>query len=236
MRIEAVTGGRRFGTLCLYQPGRGRATVAMLSWENTMSDSTLSAPGRWWRLRPWNTNTLMRPSDRLEGVLILAIAGVVALSIPVAGAVGTSTYSRLSDIADTQRIQDHQVTAVLTDDAPPRLIGTATSNQPFIEQAPAQWSVNGVAHAGPVPVEVSDKAGQTVNIWIDPTGALTEAPRSNPENAATALGVTAGTWALCSTTCWLVILGLHWLTNRIRLRQWQREWERVDRSTGWSLN
>ncbi|WP_157050852.1 hypothetical protein [Rhodococcus sp. RD6.2] len=201
-----------------------------------MSDSAFSAPGRWWRLRPWNTNTLMRPSDRLEGVLILVIAGVVALSIPVAGAVGTSTYSRLSDIADSQREQVHQVTAVLTDDAPQRLIGTTMSNQAFVEQAPAQWSVNGVAHAGPVPAEVGDKAGQTVSIWIDPAGAPTGAPRSSTENAAAALGVTVGAWALCSATCGLVILGLHWLTDRIRLRQWQREWERVDRSTGWSLS
>jgi hypothetical protein len=51
-------------------------------------------PTRWWRLRPWNRNHLMRRTDRYEGLLVLAAATLVLLLIPIAAAVGTATHTR----------------------------------------------------------------------------------------------------------------------------------------------
>ncbi|WP_430336034.1 Rv1733c family protein [Rhodococcus sp. ACT016] len=200
-----------------------------------MTNTTISFT-HWWRLRPWSGNSLMRLSDRLEALSILVIAVVLALLVPVAGAVATNTYSHLSGTAETDRERDHQVSAVLTDDAPQPLVSTAASAANRVEHAHARWSVNGVTHTGLVTADSGAKAGQTVPIWIDPVGDNVRAPRSGLDNALAAVGAAVGVWAAGSTGCVLVVLGLHWQANRHRLRQWQREWDGLDRRTGWSLS
>ncbi|WFR72636.1 hypothetical protein P9209_01245 [Prescottella defluvii] len=136
-----------------------------------MTDTTFSA-ARWWRLRPWNGNPLMRCSDRLEALSILVIAVLLALLIPVAGAVGTNTYGRLSGTATIDRERNHQVSAVLTDDSPQPLIPTAASSADLVEHSHARWSVNGVTHTGLVTADAGTKAGETVRIWTDPAGTM----------------------------------------------------------------
>ncbi len=199
-----------------------------------MTDINFAA-ARWWRLRPWSSNPLLRGSDRLETLSILVIAVLLALLIPVAGAVGTNTYARLSGTTGA-RERNHEVSAVLTDDAPQPLVSPAGSSSYLVAHAHARWSMNGVAHTGLVTVDAGAKAGQTVPIWIDPSGANVGAPRSGADNAVAAVGVAVGVWALGSVGCVLVILALHWQADRHRLRQWQREWDRRDRRTGWSLS
>jgi len=178
----------------------------------------------------------MRRSDRLEAVTILVIAVVLALLIPAASAVGTNTYGRLSGTAALDRERNHPVTAVLIDEPSRPLVSATGSSTDLVGQAHARWSVGGVAHTGLITADTGDKAGQTVRIWTDPAGNTVRAPRSGQDNAVAAVSVAVAVWALGSAGCVLVVLGLHWQASRHRLRQWQREWDRLDRNTGWSLS
>ncbi|WP_455566898.1 hypothetical protein [Rhodococcus koreensis] len=76
----------------------------------------VAAPIRWWRLRPWSRNHLMRPSDRYEATLMLLTSVLVLLLIPVAAAFGTATHTRLEHQTHTLRAAVHQVPAVLLED------------------------------------------------------------------------------------------------------------------------
>lgn len=200
-----------------------------------MKDATFSA-ARLWRLGPWSGNRLMRLSDRLEALSILVIVFVSALTIPIAGAVGTNAYSHLSGAAAIDRERNHQVSAVLIEDAPPPLVSTAASAATATAHTHARWSVNGVTHTGLIPADLGAKAGQSVRIWIDPAGDIVGPPPSGPDNALAAVGVAVGVWAAAAAGCVLIVLGVHWQANRHRLRQWQREWDCLDRRTGWSLS
>jgi len=79
----------------------------------------IPTPIRWWRLRPWNRNHLMRRTDRYEALLILAATIVVLLLIPVAAAVGTATHTRLEHQTQALRASIQQVPAVLLEDTHP---------------------------------------------------------------------------------------------------------------------
>ncbi|MDJ0419691.1 helix-turn-helix domain-containing protein [Rhodococcus opacus] len=76
----------------------------------------VAAPLRWWRLRPWARNHLMRRSDRIEAAIVLLTAVLVLLLIPVAAAFGTTTHTRLEQQAQALRAAVHQVPAVLLED------------------------------------------------------------------------------------------------------------------------
>jgi hypothetical protein len=99
-------------------------------------------PIRWWRLRPWSRNHLMRRSDRYEAALVLVTAILVLLPIPVAAAVGTATHTRLEQQTDTLRASVRQVPAVLLEDTHPAPDTSAGALRPAAAQdtARAQWS------------------------------------------------------------------------------------------------
>ncbi|MBH5143639.1 MULTISPECIES: hypothetical protein [Rhodococcus erythropolis group] len=77
-----------------------------------MIDSYMT-PVRWWRLRPWSENPLMRRSDRIESVVILIVAVTVLLLVPLAGAIGTAAHARLTDQARSAAVSGRQVQALL---------------------------------------------------------------------------------------------------------------------------
>jgi len=74
---------------------------------------------RWWRLRPWSRNHLMRSSDRVEATLVLLASMLVQLMVPVAAAFGTSTHTRLQHQTEALRADVDQVPAVLLEDSYP---------------------------------------------------------------------------------------------------------------------
>ncbi|WP_127950715.1 Rv1733c family protein [Rhodococcus xishaensis] len=196
-----------------------------------MADMNISV-ARLWRLAPWSGNPLMRPSDRLESLSILFVALVLAMLVPLAGAVGTSTYSGLSDASRQVSQTNRQVPAVLLGDAPsPQARGTG-----MYDRARAEWSVDGTPRTGLIHVDGEIQVGRTVDIWIDPEGNYTEAPSTGAENAFGAVGAALMFWAFGSAGCVLVLLAVHSLANRYRLRCWQREWDTVGQTRGWSLN
>ncbi|MFD6463900.1 hypothetical protein ACFWFG_38600, partial [Streptomyces roseolus] len=47
---------------------------------------------RMWQLRPWNSNPLMRGSDRCETLVRMLAALAVLVAVPLAGAAGTASY------------------------------------------------------------------------------------------------------------------------------------------------
>ncbi|WP_062992224.1 Rv1733c family protein [Nocardia anaemiae] len=171
--------------------------------------------GVWW-LRPWNSNPLMRSSDRVEAAVRIIAVVAVLVAVPVAGALGTEAYT-----ADVARIHTEQATksvvnAVITDE-PQR-----TSEHGV--EARVQWQQNERIDTATVPVPRQAQPGDRVAVWLGPDGAPTTRPRQ--ADAAPITGIGVGVIVLVGTgfvgLC--LVRGTQWLLDRRRGTRWDREW------------
>lgn len=120
------------------------------------------------------------------------------------------------------------VTAVLTENAP---AGASTGEYSSVgkAQARANWTApDGTARSGGIPTEPGMRAGQAVPVWTDAVGRLAPAP-SSPEE----IRIQGQVIALISMLIWLIVVavvarGVRALLESLRLRSWEREWERVE--------
>lgn len=192
-------------------------------------------PARLWRLRPWNSNRLMRGSDRLEAWAVLASAAILLFLVPIFAAIGTATYTRLTDQARTERSTHSEVQAVLLEDANSEAVSTMAGTAAGQGHARARWQVRGIDHSDTITVGPGAKAAQTISIWVDGSGTPVDSPRTGAENAATAIDDSIALWVTAAVVCTGLNLGLHSLHTKLRLAQWDSEWRGFGSSPGWSV-
>lgn len=185
---------------------------------------------RSWRMRPWNTNPLMRGSDRLEGALRLLVIGVMLAMVSIAGAVGTAGYSDAVERIRSENAAKVAVSATVL--AEPV---EAASNGPYRKpdfQAPVRWSRNGESGSATVTVSENAALGSEVRIWLGPEGKPVDPPQ--PPSVAVSAGIGAGLAVLMLT--WIGGLLLVWSVNRLlaqrRAAQWDAEWRSISRPIG----
>jgi hypothetical protein len=190
----------------------------------------VSTPIRWWRLRPWSRNHLMRASDRVEAAIVLLAVVLVLLAVPFAVAFGTATHTRLEHHTHTLRAGMHQVPAVLLEDTYPApdtadyaLHATGTR-----DTARARWSTPTGDHTAAVPTNNPAKAGQSITITVDAAGNLTDPIPSSHDNTITAVSAAVGVWALTAGAALLPTALARTLLHRNRLRRWAYEWKYFD--------
>ncbi|WP_072948280.1 Rv1733c family protein [Rhodococcus koreensis] len=190
----------------------------------------VATPVRWWRLRPWSRNHLMRASDRIEATLVMLAAAVVLLLIPVAAAFGSTTHTRLEQQAQALRAAVHPVPAVLLEDtylapdSPEYTIRPAGAQN----TARARWTTPHGDHVAAVPTDTPAKAGQTITIDVDADGNLTGPIPDTRENTALAVTAACGLWALAAGAVLLSTALAHRQFTRNRLRRWAQEWKQFD--------
>ncbi|MEV6426385.1 hypothetical protein [Nocardia sp. NPDC051463] len=194
-----------------------------------MSENATIAPRDWWVrvvhiwwLRPWNTNPLMRASDRIEAAVRIIVVAAVLTAVPVAGALGTAAYT-----ADAARIRAERetrtvVTAVVTEQ-PAR-----TSEHDV--QAAVQWLANGRSGAATVSVPRLARSGDRIAVWLGPDGAPTSRPRDPAAAPMTGIGVGV---VLLVGVCFCggcLVQGTAWLLDRRRSVRCDRQWRQLTRS------
>ncbi|MEV3964478.1 hypothetical protein AB0M34_26940 [Nocardia sp. NPDC050193] len=174
---------------------------------------------RIWALRPSNPSMLMRPCDRFEIVLRMAAVIAMALLVPVAGALGTTSYT---DTAAAVRIE--QATRSTVEAA---IVSEPVTTGVHSGEARVAWKSNGRTGEAEVPVPVTALAGDRITVWIDEHGTRVDPPR-NPDVAATTGVTTAVTVLLLGTSgAWCTVCAVSWLLSRRRDKQWDTEWRAV---------
>jgi hypothetical protein len=192
---------------------------------------------RWWRLAPWSRNSLMCASVRIESLVALMTTLFVLLLVPCAAAFGTVTYTDLSEQSQTDRVNRHVAAAVLVEDPKPRMDDEYSRSPQVHDYASARWlSSDGSSRAGNVEAPPRAMAGDTVEVWIDANGDIVDAPKTGTENAALAVSAAICGWAIGATTAILLLLITRCVGARNRMRQWDREWDTVDRTSGWTIS
>lgn len=181
----------------------------------------------------FDRNPLRRRTDRIEAAIRLVTLILLLVAVPILTvAAGRQADHQALRQAHAQQVADHEVTAVLLEQAPPTGVPDPyTSVQMTLVLA--RWQPPGQpARSGEVLAQAGARAGSTVTIWIDASGAVTSPP---PDHRVIAGNVCIAAVVTCLVTG-LLVLGANALARRAldrrRLRAWDAEW----RTTGplWS--
>jgi hypothetical protein len=155
----------------------------------------------------------------------MVLAGLLLTAAPLAAI----TAGRAAENAQRQasaRQGRHQVQAMLLGRGLPRL--TTFPGGWTALSRPARWTAAGEPRTGRVPVTFQAHPGQVVRVWVSAAGRPAEPP---PGGTARRLLVTLSAIgaALAVALALLLLAALgHWLFNRHRLAQWEREWQAAD--------
>jgi len=193
-----------------------------------MRQSRATEPGPpralWLRARWPDHNPLRRTSDRVEAAICAA-----ALVLFLAGAPLLALFAwHWADAAalhvqQRQQATWHRVTAVLLADARPMVDigygGVAGS------EVKASWTApDGAPRTGDVPAPATARAGSTVRIWVDESGAQTGPPLRSQQATGQAVLASVlapfvlGTVLLCAASLAVYLL------DRRRLAAWAADW------------
>lgn len=173
----------------------------------------------------WGHNPLRRPSDRVEGLAVVAAVVIMIVTIPLATALGRAVYHHDLVVSARETAAAVPTRAVLLDDAPVlvganSVIGTVS--------APGWWRTpGGDRRVGTVQASEGAKAGSTVRIWTDASGSQVDPPLS-PDQAWARGGLSAlFTLFGLAAALTLGVAVLRWRLNGVRYAEWDAEWREI---------
>ena len=169
-------------------------------------------------LRLAGRDPLVRTTDRIEALVFVLAVVVSLLAIPVAAAVGTAVYDSSRHIYAEQAHTRHTVAATVTDvPASQQILRTGTTT------VSARWTAAGAEHTGTVKAQSTAKAGDTLEIWVDNSGAQVPAPAPTANAAAEAAMGAVVIW-ICVTAIAATLFTLtRTVCDRIRFTRWQHD-------------
>lgn len=185
---------------------------------------------RLWRLQPFNPSPLMRGSDRCQALLHLVVIALMLLTIPVAGALGTTSYTRTAEQIRTEAAVKVSVPGIVSG-SPHQIPGTSPY-RPARFEAPVRWDRDGRTESGTIAVDATAVLGSRVQVWLGADGKPSDPP-ARPGTAAgtgiaTALSALIIGWGGALALEWCVA----WLLNGLRAARWDAEWRMISRPIG----
>lgn len=177
---------------------------------------------RGWR---WRRNPLRRRSDVVEAWTVLAVAVLLFVGAPLAGAaVGWWRYDSAQARAAAQRAERHRVSALLVETVPAAVPSPQGARLPTF-RVKVRWTEPGKgARTGEALVPAGGQRGDRVDVWLDAHGRNVAPPVS--AGAIWQHALTTG----ASTAAGVVAVVLAWhltvrrITARRRLAEWERDW------------
>jgi hypothetical protein len=174
--------------------------------------------GRGWISRAFGRNQLVRPSDRIEALVLALAVTVVVVAIPIVGAIGTAIHDSRSRTYAEQALTRHTVTATVTEDS------TASVGPHTLRiTTRSRWIAHGTLHSDSLEWDHMVKAGDELTIWVDNDGNYVGPPSPTNRAASDALG--AAVIILFSISAVAVALAsvVRCRLNRRRYAEWERE-------------
>jgi hypothetical protein len=194
---------------------------------------------RLWRRAPWSHSPLMRRTDRIESSLLLVVVMFVLMMVPLTAAYGTITYGELVEQSRLDRQTGHQVEATVLRTAP-----EAAAAQQNTEAPPPSgnidarrwvgWTQDGQTRTARWEPAAGVRPGETIDLWVDRTGAPVAPPLTGADSAATAVIAALTMWLLMATAAAAGLYGLHRWAEHHRRAAWESEWRGLDTTPGWT--
>ena len=182
-----------------------------------MDTFTLRLP-RWpVLLRLLGRDPLVRNTDRIQALVFVLAVAVPLLAAPIAAAVGTAVYDSSRHIYAEQAHTRHTVTATVTDVPATQIVRTGTTT------VSARWTAAGAEHTGAVQAQSTTKTVDTLEIWVDNTGAQVPAPTPTTRAAADAAMGALVMWICVAAIAATLFTATRAVCDRIRFTQWQHD-------------
>jgi hypothetical protein len=184
---------------------------------------TLFAERFRWHVHALGFNPLIRTTDRLEALVVLAAFVSALIAVPVAAQAGNLVYESAVHTADEQAHDRHAVQALVVEGSrrmPADFEGPASDSPASVR---AQWREGTQVRTEQITTPSMAKAGESLTIWLDDTGKVVAAPLT-ADDAKLSVAVAAGTVWIAIVACaalaaFLIRRGL----DRSRDRSWERE-------------
>lgn len=187
---------------------------------DTVAGSNLARLMRRWRL---DTNPLRRAADRLEALLLAALAVAFLAGAPLAAVAAGQAAAAAARHTEQVQASWHPVTAVLLRNAPDPV--HAMSQASLAPLVLARWRApDGVTRTGEVYAQPGARAGSTLQVWATGNGRLMPVPLLGTDvtdRVAMAAALATAGAALVLALLWLVT---RWLLDRRRLAAWDARW------------
>ena len=183
-----------------------------------METFTIGLRSPWWVRALGRGNPLVRPSDRIEAVVLVAAVMLTVLVLPIAGAVGTNHYEQRSRVYAEEAQARHQVLATATGDGQivPQLRSLSFA-------AEATWSEAGKTQRALVPWNGRAKVGDQQTIWVDNQGGYAGPPGSSSRATGEAVVVALAVWLGVAEASAASVYLIRRRLNHRRYAQWERE-------------
>jgi hypothetical protein len=160
---------------------------------------------------------LVRTTDRIEAAVLVLVVVVSLLTLPIAGALGTAAHESLRHSYAEQADSRHLVDATVGD------VASRGKQRPSADvSVPATWLLDGVEHTGTVRAAATVEDGDTVQVWVDDTGAQVAAPGSADRAAAEAVTIGLLVWVCTVVTAAALFIVTRRLCDRVRYRRWEK--------------
>ena len=191
-----------------------------------MSENPATTRSLWHRFT-LGSGPLKRSTDRIQVLARILLVLAVVMAVPVALTVATATGSHMRTVADAEAASRHQVSATLVEDAADPPVADA-EHAVLTARVEATWSGATGIRRGVVRAPVGTKAGSTVDIWVDGSGALTLAPMDGSRIVGQAVLASLTTFAGIFAAAGLAYLTTCRLLERGRMRRWGHDWSVVE--------
>jgi hypothetical protein len=181
-----------------------------------------------WNMRPWRASPLMRASYRVESLLHIVAVLLIALAVPVAATLATSTYTARVQQADRAAAAVHQVRATLDETPNPRdiIYGVAAVR--------VHWSYNGTTHSGETIADAKAKAGDPAQVWVNDKGEQAPKPPTHAQALPDAIALGIGSFGLFTALVLTLWHLLGWFLDRRRCAHWSRQWAALAGERKWN--
>ncbi|MDC2954839.1 hypothetical protein PO587_10220 [Streptomyces gilvifuscus] len=181
---------------------------------------------RGWR---WRRNPLRRRSDVVETWTVLAVAVLLLVGAPLAGAVaGWWAHDHARAVAAENRAERHRVRAEVVG-TPPDRPATAPGGRDHSYPVQVRWTDRAARpHTAQARVPAGTRRGDTVDVWFDSRERSVPPPPGDSQIWQHT--VTIGTFAAGGAAA--VVLLAHAVVRRVatrrRLAEWERAWARTE--------
>ena len=171
-----------------------------------------------WHRRALGRNQLIRVSDRLESLSVLAVLLTAFLGVPLAAYAGSLVYGAGMGHVHEQAHSRHSVETVVVE-------GSTVMPADFDSSASVrvQWGDGTALRTEQVTSPALVKAGAPLKIWLDDKGRVVPAPSTEFDAEVTAGAVAWTVWGAVVACSALVALVMRRGLDRSRARDWERE-------------
>ncbi|PRC43261.1 hypothetical protein C6A85_000000106245 [Mycobacterium sp. ITM-2017-0098] len=169
-------------------------------------------------LRALGVNPLIRVSDRLEALVVLAVLATAIVAVPAAALAGNLMYDVGARTAIEQAQSRHSVdaTVVVSSAALP----VDFDNPNYVR---AQWREGTQERTEQVVTPGTANVGDSVKVWLDDAGKVVAAPQTTEDARLSAIIAAVSVWTTIIAGAALAAFFIRRTLDGSRERGWDRE-------------